>query len=146
MPFAFASASSDAGSISAVSAFQRGPVVSPLKVKRREDANAGDVCEATCGPWHTRSARVPAVASLAGSVVWPDWPQYVGYSSYPQLTLHFSGAGANTSKGWCLMGWMTGDAGRQAWTAWGNPHTKERRLRKDPKSTCVLCPDRLQPS
>jgi hypothetical protein len=35
-------------------------------------------------------------------------------------------------KGWCLIGWVVWDSGRQAWDAWYNVFTKEGRLRRQP--------------
>jgi hypothetical protein len=32
--------------------------------------------------------------------------------------------------GWCPIGWINADSGRQAWTAWYHPQTGEGRLRK----------------
>ena len=35
-----------------------------------------------------------------------------------------------TPKGWCLIGWVVWDSGRQAWDAWYNVVTGEGRLRR----------------
>jgi len=35
-----------------------------------------------------------------------------------------------TPKGWCLIGWVVRDSGRESWNAYYNVFTKEGRLRK----------------
>jgi hypothetical protein len=37
-----------------------------------------------------------------------------------------------TPKGWCLIGWVVRDSGRESWDAWYNVNTIEGRLRRQP--------------
>jgi hypothetical protein len=40
-----------------------------------------------------------------------------------------------TPKGWCLIGWVVRDSGREAWDAWYNVKTGEGRLRRQDETT-----------
>lgn len=39
---------------------------------------------------------------------------------------------ARTPKGWCLIGWVVRESGRESWDAWYNVVTGEGRLRRHP--------------
>ena len=39
-----------------------------------------------------------------------------------------------TPKGWCVIGWVVRDSGREAWHAWYNVVTQEGRLRRMPNT------------